>query len=196
MKKFFKRFFLLILILALIGVGLIFTVRPDNPNQYTLVKEQPQLQEIISGAELGVMDGLRLSFSETLLNQIFSYGIIQSLQEEPQDGVAFNGSRLYIQQEILHVGASIEYYRIPVGIDAIANIDVEGDEVVITFTDIQIGALALPDSIAKRIIDTKEYRFSRNLEIFTIDSFDFVNDQLVVYFSIEAGQLLQQFTNK
>ena len=196
MKKFFKRFFLLILILALIGVGLIFTVRPDNPNQYTLVKEQPQLQEIISGAELGVMDGLRLSFSETLLNQIFSYGIIQSLEEDPQDGVAFNGSRLYIQQESLHVGASIEYYRIPVGIDAIANVDVEGDEVVITFTDIQVGALTLPDSIAKRIIDTKEYRFSRNLEIFTIDSFDFVNDQLVVYFSIEAGQLLQQFTNK
>ncbi|BES66622.1 hypothetical protein SANA_30610 [Gottschalkiaceae bacterium SANA] len=196
MKKFFKGLFLLILILALIGVGLIFTVRPDNPNQYTLVKEQPQLQDIISGAELGVMDGLRLSFSETLLNQIFSNGILQSLNENPKAGVEFNGSRLYIQQEILHVGASLEYYRIPIGLDAIANVDVEGDEVVITFTDIQVGALTLPDSIYNRIIDTEEYRFPRKMEMFTIDSFDFVNDQLVVYFSIEADQLLQQFTNK
>jgi hypothetical protein len=195
MKKFFKRLFLLILILALIGVGLIFTVRPDNPNQYTLVKEQPQLQDIISGAELGVMDGLRLGFSETLLNQIFSNGVLQSLNENPKDGVEFNGSRLYIQQEILHVGASLEYYRIPVGLDAIATVDVEGDEVVITFTDIQVGALTLPDSIYKRVIDTEEYRFPRKMEMFTIDSFDFVNDQLVVYISIEADQLLQQFTN-
>ncbi len=194
MKRFFKGLFLLILILALIGVGLIFTVRPDNPNQYTLVREQPQLQELVSGAELGVMNGLRLSFSETLVNQLFSYGITNELEENPRNGIEFNGSRLYIQQEILHVGASLDYYRIPVGIDAIANVTVEGDDVVIRFDDIQVGALALPAFISDRMFDTVEYRFSRNLEIFTIDSFDFINDQLVVYFSIEANQLLQQFT--
>lgn len=196
MKRFFKGLFLLILILALIGVGLIFTVRPDNPNQYTLVKEQPQLQELVSGAELGVMDGLRLSFSETLVNQLFSYGITNELKENPRDGIEFNGSRLYIQQEILHVGASLDYYRIPVGVDAIANVSVEGDDVVIRFDNIQVGALALPEFITNRLFDTVEYRFSRNLEIFTIDSFDFINDQLVVYFSIEADQLLQQFSTK
>lgn len=196
MKRFFKGLFLLILILALIGVGLIFTVRPDNPNQYTLVKEQPQLQELVSGAELGVMDGLRLSFSETLVNQLFSYGITNELKENPRDGIEFNGSRLYIQQEILHVGASLDYYRIPVGVDAIANVTVEGDDVVIRFDDIQVGALALPEFISNRLFDTVEYRFSRSLEIFTIDSFDFINDQLVVYFSIEADQLLQQFSTK
>lgn len=194
MKRFFKGLFLLILILALIGVGLIFTVRPDNPNQYTLVKEQPQLQEFISGADLGVMNGLRLSFSETLVNQLFSYGIYNELEENPRDGIAFNGSRLYIQQETLHVGGSLDYYRIPIGIDAIAKVTVEGDEVVIRFEDIQVGALTLPEFISNRLFDTIEYRFSRNLEIFTIDSFDFVNDQLVVYFSIEADQLLQQFS--
>jgi hypothetical protein len=194
MKRFFKGLFLLILILALIGVGLIFTVRPDNPNQYTLVREQPQLQELISGADLGIMDGLRLSFSETLVNQLFSYGIYNELEENPRDGIAFNGSRLYIQQETLHVGGSLDYYRIPIGIDAIAKVTVEGDEVVIRFKDIQLGALTLPESISNRLFDTVEYRFSRNLEIFTIDSFDFVNDQLVVYFSIEANQLLQQFS--
>jgi hypothetical protein len=197
MKKFFKGLFILVLILALIGVGLMFTVRPDNPNQYTLVKEEPQLQDIISGANLGVMDGLRLSFDEPLLNQIFSYGIVSSLKEDPRPGVTFNGSRLYIQQETLHVGASLEYYRIPVGLDAIAQVIVDGDDVVINFTDIQLGALALPDTISDRLIGNQEYRFSRKLEMFTIDSFDFVNDQLVVYFSIEADQLLQQFsTNK
>ncbi len=194
MKRFFKGLFLLILILALIGVGLIFTVRPDNPNQYTLVREQPQLQELISGADLGIMDGLRLSFSETLVNQLFSYGIYNELEENPRDGIAFNGSRLYIQQETLHVGGSLDYYRIPIGIDAIAKVTVEGDEVVIRFEDIQLGALTLPESISNRLFNTVEYRFSRNLEIFTIDSFDFVNDQLVVYFSIEANQLLQQFS--
>ncbi len=194
MKKFFKGLFLLILILALIGVGLMFTIRPDNPNQYTLVREEPQLQELISGADLGVMDGLRLSFSEKLVNQIFSYGITKSLAENPREGLVFNGSRLYIQQETLHVGASLEYHRIPVGLDAIANLSVEGDEVVIEFTDIQLGALTLPAFISDRLIDTYEYRFPRKLEIFTIDSFDFVNDQLVVYFSIEADQLLQQFS--
>lgn len=196
MKKFFKGLFLLILILALIFVGLVFTVRPDNPNQYTLVQEEPQLQELISGADLGVMDGLRLSFSEKLVNQIFSYGIVKSLEDNPRDGVTFNGSRLYIQQETLHVGASLEYYRIPVGVDAIADISIEGDEAVIRFTDIQLGALTLPESISSRLFGTVEYRFSRHLEMFTIDSFDFVNDQLVVYFSIEADQLLQQFTGK